>query len=453
MKEDAYDLVVIGAGSAGVRCARMAGNFGARVAVVEGKAFGGTCVNVGCVPKKLYMIASHLPAAVRDGQGFGWTYSEGSLDWSMLRDNVLSETRRLSGIYERLLTNAGNEVIKGFARFEDAHRIRVGDRILRGERILIATGGRPWIPPIPRHELGITSDEIFRLPNLPGRMVIVGGGYIGVEFACIFQAFGCEVELVIRGERILKGFDHSVREHLTTEMQRQGIRIHAHAQLESVRQEPSGARVATLTNGQEIHCDTVLFATGRRPNTEGLSLENAGIETDTLGAIPVDQNYATAAKSVFAVGDVTNRLNLTPMALAEGMYLARSWFGPDHHAPPSYENVPTAVFSRPNVGTVGMTESVARRHYGDIIIFRSEFRALANTVSGSQERTLMKLIVRRSDDRVVGAHMVGPEAGELIQGVAIAIQAGATKAHFDATIGVHPTLAEEFVTMRTPVGE
>jgi len=444
-----YDLFVIGAGSGGVRASRVAAQLGAKVAVAEVSALGGTCVNVGCVPKKLFVYASHFAEDFEDARGFGWSLGERSFDWSTLIENKDAEIKRLNGVYGRLLDQSGVERIEGRARFVDAHTIAVGTTNYRAKYILVATGGRPFVPEIEGHELAISSDECFRLPSLPKRIVIVGGGYIAVEFAGIFHGLGVEVTQLYRGSLFLRGFDDDLRGHLAEEMRRQNIDLRFDCNVTAIEKD-EGRKRCRLTDGSSIVCDEVLMATGRVPNVDGLGLETVGVKQRGRGVIIVDEDSRTNVDSVFAVGDVTDRINLTPVALAEGSAVAQSLFG-EERVRPDHENVPSAVFSSPPMGTVGLTEGEAREKFGAVDVYRSSFRALKNTLSGREEKTLMKLVVDTESQRVVGCHMVGPAAGEIIQGFAVAIKMGATKGQFDATIGIHPTSAEEFVTMRKQV--
>ncbi len=445
-----YDLFVIGAGSGGVRAARMAAAQGVRVAIAEDRYMGGTCVNVGCVPKKLYVYASHFQAEFHHARGFGWHAEAPVFNWDTLRDNKTREITRLNGIYRDLLRNSGAQIIEGRAILKGPHEVAVGSRVYRAQRILIATGGWPVVPDIPGKELAITSNEVFDLPRFPERILIVGGGYIAVEFAGIFAGLGARTTQLYRGELFLRGFDQEVREFLATEMLRQGVDLRFNLNVERIERGEGDALRARLTDGSVLEVDAVLYATGRQANTQGLGLEAAGVATTASGAVQVDAQFQTSVPSIFAVGDVIDRVQLTPVALAEGMALVKRLYGGETRAV-DYELIPTAVFSQPSIGTVGLTEEQARERFAAVDIYRSTFRAMKHTLSGSQERTLMKLIVDRASDRVVGVHMVGDEAGEIIQGIAIALKAGATKALFDATIGIHPTAAEEFVTMREPV--
>ena len=450
MSEYDYDFAVIGGGSGGVRAARMSASFGAKVAIIEGAAMGGTCVNVGCVPKKLFVYAASFAESFEDARGFGWASTRPAFDWSTLVDAKNREITRLNGIYESILEKAGVDIVRGFAAFEDPHTLRVDDRTLRAETILIATGGKPWWPKIPGHELGISSNECFYLESLPERIVIAGGGYIGVEFAGIFKLLGVDVHLVHRGDLLLNRFDQDVRRHLTEEMRNKGIHVHLGQTIERLHRQGS-AIVATLKNGESLEADLQMAAVGRRPNTAGLKLEAAGVDVDReRGAIVVDDDFRTSTPNIYAIGDVIDRLQLTPVALAEGMALAKTLYG-GTPTNVDYDAIPTAVFSTPNVGTVGLTEDAAWHRGHECTIFRSVFTPMKHTLSGRHEKTMMKLVVCAETDRVLGVHMVGPDAGEIIQGFAVALKCGATKAQLDSTIGIHPTAAEELVTMRTPV--
>ncbi len=448
MSNKDYDLFVIGAGSGGVRAARMAAGFGARVAIAEDRYLGGTCVNVGCVPKKLYVYASEFGKAFEDARGFGWDSSRPAFNWSTLRDNKKTEITRLNAIYRRLLSGANAEIIDGRARLVDAHTVAVGDQQYTAGKILLATGGWPHIPAIPGSELAISSNEVFDLDSFPERLVIVGGGYIAVEFAGIFNGLGAQVTQLYRGPLFLRGFDPDIRAHAAREIAKTGVDLRFEVNLESISRGPDGLELQ-LTDGSQMTADAVLYATGRMPHLDGLGLENVNVELTEFGTIAVDEHYQTSEASIFAVGDVIGGMELTPVALAEGMAFARRQFGepgPDL----DHDFVPTAVFCQPNIGTVGFTEEEARTKFGHIRMFKSSFRPMKHTISGRDEQTFMKLIVDKASDRVVGVHMMGPDAGEIIQGIAIALRAGATKAVFDSTIGIHPTAAEEFVTMREP---
>lgn len=444
------DLFVIGAGSGGVRAARIAAGYGKKVAVAEKTFYGGTCVNVGCVPKKLMTYVAGYESAMRDAEGYGWNIGDHTLDWNIFINRKNKEIERLNGIYERMLENSGVEIHWGAASITDAHTVRINDKEITAERILIATGGKVFIPNIEgAREHGITSDDIFYLEEQPKRLVVAGVGYIGLEFAGIFNQLGSEVHVIYRRDKILnEGFDGDVRTFLNDEMIKKGINFHPKTNITRV-EKVEKHYIVHLDNGESIEADQVLFATGRTPNTDGLGLEKLGIECSSKGAIHVNKDEQTNIPSIYAVGDVTDRVALTPVALAEGHALVDRLYA-DKQRYVSYENIPSAVFSNPNVSQVGLTEEQANEQYGeDIDIYKSEFRAMKMILANSEERTLMKLIVQRSTDKVLGLHMVGAEAGEIVQGFATALIAGATKSDFDRTIGIHPTSAEEFVTMRT----
>jgi glutathione reductase (NADPH) len=443
-----YDLFVIGAGSGGVRAARMAAGFGARVAVAEDRYMGGTCVNVGCVPKKLYVYASEFGKAFGDARGFGWDSGKVPFDWATLRDNKKTEIARLNAIYRNLLSGVEADLIDGRAGIVDPHTVAVNGQHYRAEKILIATGGWPYIPEFPGNELAITSNEIFDLDAFPERLVVVGGGYIAVEFAGIFNGLGSQVTQLYRGPLFLRGFDSDIRAHAAQEIAKTGVDLRFEINVDSISRESGGLQV-NLTDGSSLEADVVLYATGRKAHLQGLGLEHTGVRLSEFGTIEVDDHYRTAEPSIYALGDVTGGMELTPVALAEGMAFARRQFGAmDQQV--DYDFIPTAVFCQPNIGTVGFTEDEARARFGHIRLFKSTFRPMKHTISGRDEKTFMKLIVDKASDRVVGVHMMGPDAGEIMQGIAIALRAGATKALFDSTIGIHPTAAEEFVTMREP---
>jgi glutathione reductase (NADPH) len=454
MTRDAFDLFIIGAGSAGVRAGRMAAQRGARVAVAEDAALGGTCVNLGCIPKKLYSFAAHYKEAFEEAQGFGWTLGTPGFDWETLKANRAAEIGRLNVIYGQLLSGAGVTVLTGRACIVGVHEVEVGGVIHRAERIVVATGGWPMRPEIRGGELAISSNEIFDLPRFPRRLVVAGGGYIACEFASIFNGLGAEVTQLHRGEQILRGFDDDVRDFVASEMRKKGIDIRLKAMGASLERIDASTIRATLIDGSTIDADAVLYAAGRAPNTAGLGLEAIGVELAPNGAVVVDDRYRTQIPSVYAIGDVIDRVQLTPVALAEAMALVDDLFGAGARSV-DYMHIPTAVFTHPNIGTIGLSEADARGHCERIRVYRTDFKPLRHTLSGSSERTLMKLIVDDASDRVIGLHMVGADAGETIQGFAVAMKAGATKATFDATLGIHPTAAEEFVTMRealpTPV--
>ena len=447
-----FDLFVIGGGSGGVRAARMAAQRGARVALAEAAELGGTCVNVGCIPKKLYSYAAGYAEAFEEAPGYGWSFgSAPTFDWAHLKAQRAKEIKRLNSVYRGLLDTTGVTLIRGWAQLADAHTVTVGDNRHRARHILIATGGMPFVPDFPGREHVQVSDDMFDLPEFPKRMTIVGGGYIACEFASIFNGLGAEVTLLQRQPHILSGFDDDIRQFLSREMGKTGIDIRLNTQVAGItRNSPTGPLDIALSDGHRIEADTVLFATGRRPNTQGLGLEAAGVALDERGGVVVDAHYQTSLASVHALGDVSTRMQLTPVALAEAMALVDRLFG-DGRRKVDYDLIPTAVFTHPNVGTCGLTEAAARARFKKVTLFCSEFKTLRHTLSGRDERTFLKLIVDTASDRVVGLHMVGPDAGEVVQGFAVAMRAGATKADFDGTIGIHPTLAEEFVTMREPV--
>ena len=449
MSEPAFDLFVIGAGSGGVRAARMAAERGARVAVAEDAAFGGTCVNLGCIPKKLYSFAAHYAESFDEAHGYGWAAERPAFDWPKLKANRASEVTRLNAIYGQLMRGAGAAVIEGRARITGTHEVEVNGVRHAAERILVATGGWPVPPEVPGGDLAISSNEIFDLAQFPRRLVVVGGGYIACEFASIFNGLGAKVTQLYRGEQILRGFDDEVRDFVATEMRKKGVDVRVGVKVSALERGADGIRVL-LAGGGEFLADAVLYATGRVPNTRGLGLESLGVSLAPNGAIEVDEHYRTNVPSIYALGDVIDRVQLTPVALAEAMALVDELFGGTGRRV-DYTHIPTAVFTHPNIGTIGFTESAARARFGKIRVYRTDFKPLRHTLSGHTERTLMKLVVDDASDKVVGLHMVGADAGETIQGFAVAMKAGATKAVFDATLGIHPTAAEEFVTMRQAV--
>ncbi|QBF27111.1 glutathione-disulfide reductase [Pseudomonas tructae] len=445
-----FDLFVIGAGSGGVRAARFAAGFGAKVAVAESRYLGGTCVNVGCVPKKLLVYGAHFADDFEQAAGFGWSLEDAQFDWGQLIANKNREIERLNGIYRNLLVNSGVTLLESHAKLTGAHEVEVDGQRYSAEHILIATGGWPQIPDIPGKELAISSNEAFYLKDLPKRVLVVGGGYIAVEFAGIFQGLGASTSLLYRGDLFLRGFDGSVREHLKEELEKRGMDLQFNSDIQRIDRQDDGSLKATLKDGRELFTDCVFYATGRRPMLDNLGLENTGVELDPRGFIRVDDLYQTTAPSILAIGDVIGRVQLTPVALAEGMAVARRLFKPEQYRPVDYQNIPTAVFSQPPIGTVGLSEEQALEQGYKVQIFESRFRPMKLTLTQVQEKTLMKLVVDADTDRVLGCHMVGPDAGEIIQCLGIALKAGATKQQFDETIGVHPTAAEEFVTLRTP---
>ena len=451
MAEYDYDLFVIGAGSGGVRASRFSATNGARVAVAEDQFMGGTCVNVGCIPKKLFVYASHFHEDFADAAAYGWTVKPDSFDWRTLVDNKDKEITRLNGIYRRMLEGAGVTIVDGRATVVDPHTVAVAGKNYTAEHILVAAGS--W-PNDLRYEGGehvITSNEAFFLDKLPKKVVIEGGGYIAVEFAGIFNGLGVDTTLSYRGSLIMRGFDEDIRQHLQGEMEKKGIQLKLNASFEKVENTDAGLTVH-LDDGTTLEADTVMSAIGRRPNVNGLGLEEAGVALKDNGAVIVDDYFQTNVKSIYAIGDIIDRYQLTPVALAEGMAVYKTLFR-DEPSAVDYEYIPTAVFSQPPIGTVGLMEDEAREKYGDVSIFKSTFRTLKNTLTGSDEQTFMKMIVDKASDKVVGIHMVGTDAGEMTQGFAVAMKAGATKAVFDSTIGIHPTSAEEFVTMREPLAD
>ncbi|WP_336354812.1 glutathione-disulfide reductase [Pseudomonas granadensis] len=446
-----FDLYVIGAGSGGVRAARFAAGFGAKVAVAESRYLGGTCVNVGCVPKKLLVYGAHFAEDFEQASGFGWSLGEANFDWATLIANKDREINRLNGIYRNLLVNSGVTLHEAHAKIVGPHEVEVKGERFTAKNILIATGGWPQIPEIPGSEHAIGSNEAFFLKELPKRVLVVGGGYIAVEFAGIFHGLGANTTLLYRGDLFLRGFDGAVRKHLHEELSKRGMDLQFNADIARIDKQADGSLKATLKDGRVLEADCVFYATGRRPMLDNLGLENTGVQLDDKGFIKVDDEYQTTEPSILALGDVIGRVQLTPVALAEGMAVARRLFKPEHYRPVDYKMIPTAVFSLPNIGTVGLTEEQAREAGHEVVIFESRFRPMKLTLTECQEKTLMKLVVDGKTDKVLGCHMVGPDAGEIVQGLAIALKAGATKRDFDDTIGVHPTAAEEFVTMRTPV--
>ncbi len=448
-----FDFYVIGAGSGGTRAARIAAGHGARVGVAEDRYLGGTCVNVGCVPKKLLVYASHYAEDFEDAAGFGWSVGERKHDWAKLIANKDREIARLNGIYRRLIEGAGATIHDARAVLEDANTISVGnDQRVTAETILIATGGWPSVPDIPGKEHILTSNEAFHIQTLPERIVVVGGGYIAVEFAGIFHGLGAKVTQLYRGPLFLRGFDDDAREFLAEEMLKKGMDLRFNSNVECITEQEDGSLLLDIAGGETIETDLVMYATGRHPNTSGIGIEKAGVALNERGAVIIDKEWRTNIDNIYAIGDVTDRIQLTPVAIAEGHALADRLYGkPGREV--SYDLVASTVFSQPNLGTVGLTEAEARQQLGAIDIYKSAFKPMKHTLSGRDERTLMKLVVERKTDRVVGIHVVGPDAGEIIQGFAVALKAGATKAVFDATIGIHPTAAEEFVTMREPEPE
>ena len=456
MADFEFDLLVVGGGSGGVRAARMAAQRGARVALVEAQAMGGTCVNVGCIPKKLYSYAAHFAESFEESHGFGWVGPAPTLDWSALKVARAREITRLNGIYLQMLKASGVQIMEGWASLVDAHTVEVAGQRYSAKNLLIATGGTPSVPDIAGREHVITSNEIFDIEPFPKRLLVVGGGYIACEFASIFNGLGAQVTQLYRGAQVLRGFDDDVRCFISAEMLKAGVDLRLNADVADISRSEDSTRALQvhLADGSSLEVDAVLYATGRVPNVKALGLEAVGVAQKDDGSIKVNAQYRTSVSSIYAVGDVTARLQLTPVALGEAMVLVDHLLGPVAGKAPrsmSYDFIPTAVFTHPNIGTVGFSEADARAQFGRISVYKSEFKALKHTLSGSTERTFMKLLVDDASDRVVGLHMVGAEAGEIVQGFAVAMKAGATKAVFDSTIGIHPTAAEEFVTMREAV--
>ncbi|MDB2390218.1 glutathione-disulfide reductase [Alphaproteobacteria bacterium] len=444
-----YDLVVIGAGSGGVRAARISAGHGAKVAVIEGDRPGGTCVIRGCVPKKLLMYGSQFSADLDDARGFGWQVDAPMHDWKHLITAKNTELNRLESIYVSLLENAGATLLRGFATVTGPHSVSVNGEEITAETILLAVGGIPQMIDVPgMYDHAITSNEALDLDAFPSEILIYGGGYIALEFAGIFNGYGAKTHLVYRGDLPLRGFDEDVRRHIAVAMQDRGIILHPGTTVDAL-EDDSGRKIATLSDGSKIHADQVMAATGRKPNTATLGLAEIGVKMGRNGEVLVDANSRTSVPSIYAVGDVTDRVNLTPVAINEGHAFADTLYGNNPRII-SHENIASAVFSQPPIATVGLSESQAIEKYDKIRVYESTFRAMKNTISGRGEKTYMKLIIDDASDKVVGAHMMGPDSGEIMQGIGIAVKAGATKADFDATIGIHPTAAEEFVTMRSP---
>jgi glutathione reductase (NADPH) len=444
------DLFVIGGGSGGVRAARVAAGFGARVALAESRDLGGTCVNLGCVPKKMLVYGAAYADDFEHARDYGWSLGEPQFDWPALLRNKDREIARLNAVYARLLADSRVRVIKAHARLLDAHTVEAGGERIRAKHILIATGGAPHVPDIAGAEHAITSDQAFHLPRMPRRIVVAGGGYIAVEFASIFHGLGAEVTQIYRGGLFLRGFDEGIRTHLRDQFGVRGLRLRFNTDIARIDKLADGSLALQLRDGGVLHTDCLLLAKGRRPVLDRLGLENTGVALDARGHIEVDEQYRTAEPSILAVGDVIGRVQLTPAALAEGTAVARLLFRREEYRALDYSLIPTAVFSLPNIGTVGMSEQQAIERHHRLRIYESRFRPLKMTLTASIESTYLKLVVDADSDRVLGAHMVGPDAGEIVQGLAVALKAGATKQTFDDTLGIHPTTAEEFVTMRTP---
>lgn len=444
-----FDYFVIGGGSGGVRSARIAASLGAKVGIAESKHLGGTCVNVGCVPKKLMIYAADYAAEFEDAKGYGWSIpGEPKFNWNHFIERKNNEIERLNGIYQNLLDTNKVQVFHDHAMFLDPHTLKIGNKTVTAEKILIATGGQPRPPSVDGGEHTITSDEIFYLDKQPDHLLIIGGGYIGVEFAHIFAGMGTKVTLCHRGATLLRTFDHDLSEHLIEEMKKQGITIGLHCNLEEIGKKVNGKLEARMSNGDMIECDQILNATGRIPNTQGLGLNNINLELEDTGQIKINDDYQTSIPHIYALGDVTNTLQLTPVAISEGQELARRLFGNTSPKKDYLKTVATAIFSRPPIGTIGLSEHDARQQGYDIEVYKTNFRSMKYILAGRDERTFMKLIVDKKTDRVIGCHMIGQDAGEIMQGFSVAMNCGATKADFDRTIGIHPTSAEEFVTMK-----
>ncbi|SBV33000.1 Glutathione reductase [uncultured Sphingopyxis sp.] len=448
MSDFDYDLFVIGAGSGGVRASRIAASHGARVAVAEEYRVGGTCVIRGCVPKKLLVYGAHFAEDIHDARKFGWDVPDCKFDWPVLRDNVLAEVDRLESLYGQTLDNHKVTVLKTRATVAGPQKVRLADGTeVTAERILIATGGWPHVPEFPGSEHAITSNEVFHLDALPKRIIIAGGGYIANEFAGIFNEFGSKVTIDNRGDAILRGYDEQIRDRLLQISMTKGIDFKFNAPFQSIDKKDDGTLIVHLEGCDPIEADAVLMATGRTPNTKGLGLEEAGVELDDKGAVKVDEKNQSSVPSIFAVGDVTDRIQLTPVAIREGQAFADSFYG-EKPTVVDYSNVPSAVFSHPPIGAVGMTEAEARNKLGSIRVYTSDFRAMKNVLAGRNERALYKMIVNAATDQVVGLHMIGPDAPEILQAAAVAVKAGLTKADFDATVALHPSMAEELVLLK-----
>lgn len=448
MRKD-YDLFVIGAGSGGVRAARVSAALGARVAIAEERYLGGTCVNVGCVPKKLFVYGSHFSEDFEDAKKYGWNIEKSNFDWETLRDNKTREIQRLNEIYKNLLEGVDVEIFQGHARLIDPHTVEIRGEKFSTARVLIATGSWPSVPDIPGKELVLTSNETFYLESLPERIVVVGGGYIAVEFAGIYAGLGVDTTLLYRGPMFLRGFDDSIRAFVCEELIKKNVRLQFNTSVDSI-ESSADAKILSLHDGSQLSADAVLYATGRRPLTRDLGLESLSVKLTSTGVLSVNDRFQTNIPNIYGLGDVIGRYLLTPVAIAEAMNFAHNTFG-ESNAVMDYSVIPTAVFCQPNIGTIGPTEAAAREKYPRLQVYESSFKPMKHTVSGRDERSYMKLLVDGDSDRVVAAHMVGPDAGEIIQGLAVAISASATKADFDRTIGIHPTSAEEFVTMKEVV--
>lgn len=442
-----YDLFVIGAGSGGVRAARMAAATGVRVAIAEEKYLGGTCVNVGCVPKKLLVYASHFAEDFEDAAGYGWHLAGNSFNWQTLISNKNKEIERLNGIYKTMLENAGVNIIYGRARIASEHSVIVNGETITAEKILITVGATPSVPEFDGAAHVISSDQVFFLPELPKRIVIVGGGYIAVEFASIMNGLGVDTHLIYRGDNLLRNFDQPTAKFVANEMQKKGVNIHYSSNISSIEKLDTGELKCNLDNNDILFADQVMYGTGRKSLTNDLGLDKVAVKTHKNATIVTNDRFQTSVPSIFALGDVIGTPELTPVATAQGMVFVNQQYGDDTKTI-SYDNIPTAIFCQPNIGTVGLSEEAAKHKDLSVDVYQSEFKHLKHTLSGNEERLLMRLLVNKANQKVIGMHMAGPDAGEIIQGFAIAVKAGLTKAQFDVTIGIHPTAAEEFVTLR-----
>lgn len=441
-----YDLFVVGAGSGGVRAARMSASLGVKVAIAEERYLGGTCVNVGCIPKKLFVYGSHFSEEFNEAAAYGWDLDQVKFNWPTLLQNKNKEIARLNGIYRNLLESPGVDIFDGHAELCDEHTIEVNGKKLTSSNILLAMGSWPAVPDILGREHAQTSNEAFFFESLPSSIIVVGGGYIAVEFAGIYQALGIDTTLLYRGPLFLRGFDDSIREHVRDELKAKGVKLLFNTTVERIAKE-NDQKIVELQDGSTLAAEEILYATGRKPLSNACGLDRAGVRLDEGGAVCVNSMYQTNIPHIYAIGDIIDRVQLTPVAIAEGMCIAYNLFGGEARQV-SYEDIATSVFCQPNIGTVGPTEQIANEEYANLHVYESSFRALKHTLGSNPERTYMKLLVDGDSDKVIAAHMVGPEAGEIVQGLAVAIKAGASKADFDATIGIHPTAAEEFVTMR-----
>ena len=441
-----YDLFIIGGGSGGIRAARISSNLGARVALAEESDLGGTCVNVGCVPKKLLFYASHFAEDFNNSNYYGWSFDNKKFNWKKLIKNKNIEIERLNNIYKKMLLDASVDIFSGHASLVDSNTIKIGDKLITSKNILISTGGYPFIPKITGNDHVFTSNEAFFLKSLPKKIIIVGGGYIAVEFASIFNELNVETHLIYRGSLFLRGFDKDLREQLKNEMIKKGINLKFNTEIEKISKKNNNLTIK-LTSGESLNASHVMYATGRMPNSTNMNLDQVGVKLDKNNAIKVNKFYQTNLSSIYAIGDVCNRHNLTPVALAEGSILANNLFNKKNDTL-NYNNIATCIFSQPNVATVGLSEEEAKKKYNDIKVFKSSFTPMKLTLTKSDEKNFIKLIIDKETDLVVGAHLVSDNAGEIIQGIAIAIKSGATKKIFDETIGIHPTIAEEFVSMR-----